>query len=54
MLHDGERLRNWLAERGDIEELHADGELTTFSHAGDRESEAALLKADGGSRVRGR
>lgn len=44
VLADGERLRNWLAERGDIEELHADGELTSFSHAGDRESEAALLR----------
>ncbi len=45
VLRDGERLRSWLAVRGDIEELRNDGDLATFSHAGDRESEAALLKA---------
>ncbi|HVT27921.1 MAG TPA: ABC transporter ATP-binding protein [Lacipirellulaceae bacterium] len=45
VLRDGERLRSWLAGRGDIEELRIEGDLATFSHAGDRESEAALLRA---------
>ncbi|HEX5470669.1 MAG TPA: ABC transporter ATP-binding protein [Lacipirellulaceae bacterium] len=45
VLRDGEKLRGWLAARGDIEELQVEGDLATFSHAGDRESEASLLKA---------
>jgi ABC-2 type transport system ATP-binding protein len=45
VLRDGERLRNWLVERGDIEDLQADGDLARFNHAGDRESEATLLRA---------
>jgi ABC-2 type transport system ATP-binding protein len=45
VLHDGDKLHRWLTERGDIQELRLDGELATFSHAGDLESEAALLKA---------
>jgi ABC-2 type transport system ATP-binding protein len=45
VLRNGDRLRNWLAARGDIEELRGDDDLATFSHAGDRESEAALLKS---------
>jgi ABC-2 type transport system ATP-binding protein len=45
VLREAERLKAWLAERDDIRDLHMDGELATFSHAGDRESEAALLRA---------
>jgi len=45
VLRDGERLRGWLAARGDIEDLELDGEMVRFNHAGDRESEAALLRA---------
>jgi ABC-2 type transport system ATP-binding protein len=45
VLRDGEQLRAWLAGRGDIEALRLDGDLATFSHPGDRESEAALLRA---------
>jgi ABC-2 type transport system ATP-binding protein len=44
VLREGERLRAWLAGHGDIADLQLDGELATFSHAGDRESEAALLR----------
>jgi len=45
VLRDAARLAKWLGERGDVSELHANGELVTFSHRGDRESEAALLRA---------
>jgi ABC-2 type transport system ATP-binding protein len=45
VLSNGERLRSWLAARGDIEDLQLEGELVRFNHAGDRESEAALLRA---------
>ncbi len=45
VLSEGERLHGWLAARADIEELHIDGDRATFSHAGSRESEAALLRA---------
>src|SRR6201991_4673169 len=34
VLRDGGKLHACLAERGDIEELQSEGELTTFSHAG--------------------
>ena len=40
-----ERLQGWLAARDDIFDLQMDGDLAMFSHAGDRESEAALLRA---------
>ncbi len=45
VLHDGERLQSWLMRREDIADVQIEGELFTFTHAGDRESEAALLKA---------
>jgi ABC-2 type transport system ATP-binding protein len=44
LLRDSERLHAWLTQRADIEDLQANCELTTFTHAGDRESEAALLR----------
>ena len=40
-----ERLQNWLAARGDVSALRTDGTLAVFDYAGDRESEATLLKA---------
>jgi ABC-2 type transport system ATP-binding protein len=45
VLHDGPRLAAWLAARADIADLTTDDNLMTFSHAGDRDSEAALLRA---------
>jgi ABC-2 type transport system ATP-binding protein len=45
VLHDAERLANWLATRNDVADLRSDGELLAFSHVGDRDSEAALLRA---------
>jgi ABC-2 type transport system ATP-binding protein len=45
VLHGGDKLHQWLAQRADIQDVKTDGELATFSHAGDRESEAGLLKA---------
>jgi ABC-2 type transport system ATP-binding protein len=45
VLRDGERLRDWLAARGDIGDLQVDSDLARFNHAGDRESEAVLLRA---------
>jgi ABC-2 type transport system ATP-binding protein len=45
VLRDAERLQNWLGAREDIHELNLDGDLAKFTHAGDRESEAALLRA---------
>ncbi|MBN1851774.1 MAG: ABC transporter ATP-binding protein [Pirellulales bacterium] len=37
-------LGNWLETRSDVHEIHLDGELATFSHHGDRESEVVLLR----------
>ncbi len=37
-------LANWLAERGDVQQLSTDGELASFSHTGDEQSEADLLR----------
>jgi ABC-2 type transport system ATP-binding protein len=45
VLRDSERLTGWLTARGDVSELQVDGDLAMFSHAGDREAEAALLRA---------
>jgi ABC-2 type transport system ATP-binding protein len=45
VLHDGDRLHGWLTGREDIADVHVENELFTFTHAGDRQSEAALLKA---------
>jgi ABC-2 type transport system ATP-binding protein len=40
-----ERLEGWLAARDDVSELRVDCDLAIFNHSGDRESEAALLRA---------
>jgi ABC-2 type transport system ATP-binding protein len=45
VLSGGDKLHQWLAQRPDIQDAQIEGEMATFSHAGDRESEAALLKA---------
>lgn len=45
VLNEGARLGAWLAERGDIDELRVEGDTAVFSHAGDRQSEAVLLRA---------
>jgi ABC-2 type transport system ATP-binding protein len=45
VLRDSERLSNWLTARGDVSELQVDGDLAMFSHSGDSETEAALLRA---------
>ena len=44
LLHDRERLHNWLSARDDIADVQTENELFTFTHAGNSESEAALLK----------
>jgi len=44
VLRDTELMRAWLAAREDVDEVHAEADLITFSHQGDRESEAALLR----------
>jgi ABC-2 type transport system ATP-binding protein len=45
VLQDSDRLHDWLKRREDIADLRVENELFTFSHAGDRKSEAELLKA---------
>ena len=45
VLRDAELVKNWLAARGDVAELTCQGDSITFTHAGDAESEAALLRA---------
>jgi ABC-2 type transport system ATP-binding protein len=45
VLEDGERFHGWLSRREDIGDVQIEGERFTFSHAGDRKSEAALLRA---------
>lgn len=44
LIRDGARLHDWLTQRPDIADVQLAGELATFTHAGDRESEAALLR----------
>jgi ABC-2 type transport system ATP-binding protein len=44
VLHEIERLREWLTAREDVSELRLDGELAVFSFTGDREAEAELLR----------
>jgi ABC-2 type transport system ATP-binding protein len=39
-----EKLQNWLTARNDISEVNLENDLATFSHTGNRESEAALLR----------
>jgi ABC-2 type transport system ATP-binding protein len=45
VLRDAHRLHTWLASRQDIFDLSMQEDFATFSHAGDAESEAALLRA---------
>jgi ABC-2 type transport system ATP-binding protein len=45
VLRDAELVKNWLAARGDVAELTCQDDSITFTHAGDAESEAALLRA---------
>ena len=44
VLEGAEGLQSWLTMRDDISELRMEGDLAVFNHAGDRESEAALLR----------
>jgi ABC-2 type transport system ATP-binding protein len=44
ILGGAEALAHWLRDRGDVEQLSTDGELATFSHTGDVQSEADLLR----------
>jgi ABC-2 type transport system ATP-binding protein len=45
VLRDAVRLQGWLSTRSDIYDVQMDGEAATFTHAGDRQSEAELLRA---------
>jgi len=45
VLRDAERLHSWLASQLDISDLKMENGLASFSHTGDDESEAALLRA---------
>jgi ABC-2 type transport system ATP-binding protein len=45
VLEDPARLQSWLAARDGVTELRLDGDVTIFSYSGDRQSEAALLRA---------
>jgi ABC-2 type transport system ATP-binding protein len=45
VLEGADRLRNWLAARDDISEVRTDDTLAVFNYAGDRASEADLLRA---------
>jgi ABC-2 type transport system ATP-binding protein len=44
LLSDITRLHSWLTTRNDIVEVRIDGDLATFNHSGNRESEARLLR----------
>jgi len=45
VLRDVDRLERWLIERIDIADVNITENLAAFTHQGDRESEAALLRA---------
>jgi ABC-2 type transport system ATP-binding protein len=45
VLSDPLRLHGWLTTRPDIFDVVMDGDAATFTHAGDRQSEAELLRA---------
>jgi ABC-2 type transport system ATP-binding protein len=45
VLDDRARLVEWLAARSDVADIRGESDLVTFRHAGDRPSEAALLRA---------
>lgn len=54
VLADGTAAANWLAARGNVRNVRADGELVIFEHDGSREAEAETLRAlivEGGFRV---
>ena len=40
----GDSLAQWLQERTEVDNLQVDGELVWFSHAGDRQDQAAMLR----------
>ena len=44
VLGGADGLANWLSARGDVDEIQIDGEHAYFSHEGDGQSEADLLK----------
>ncbi len=44
VLGGAELIGTWLTARGDVQELKIDGETITFSHEGDEDSEADLLR----------
>lgn len=44
VLGGAEGLATWLATRGDVHEVKIDGEIATFAHDGDEQSEADLLR----------
>jgi len=44
VLGDVPQLQSWLGQRSDITDVNVDNDLATFTHAGDRDSEADLLK----------
>ncbi len=44
VLGGAETLETWLAARDDVYEIKVDGELVTFAHRGDENSEVDLLR----------
>jgi ABC-2 type transport system ATP-binding protein len=44
VLGGADALAGWLAQHGDVHEIEIDGEAATFSHDGDEQSEADLLR----------
>ncbi len=44
VLGGADGLGSWLAARGDVQELKIDGDVVTFAHEGDENSEADLLR----------
>jgi ABC-2 type transport system ATP-binding protein len=45
VISDITRLQGWLTTRDDIFDVEVEGDAATFTHAGDRQSEAELLRA---------
>jgi ABC-2 type transport system ATP-binding protein len=45
VLSDRERLVTWLGARSEVSDIRGESALVTFNHVGDRQSEAALLRA---------
>jgi ABC-2 type transport system ATP-binding protein len=45
VLHDVQRLQGWLSTRPDIFDAQINDNSATFTHAGDQQSEAELLRA---------